>query len=69
MFLVLGFRRRQWMLKGAGIARIVAMAALVGATVWYIDDLMSGSFALGTVAGTVGFLAILSRVTPISRRR
>jgi hypothetical protein len=57
------------MLKGAGIARIVAMAALVGATVWYIDDLMSGSFALGTVAGTVGFLAILSRVTPISRRR
>lgn len=68
-FLILGSTGRHRMLMFAGLALVVAMVAMVGATLWHSDILMSGSFLLGTAACMVGFFAIATRAKPGNRRR
>lgn len=69
VFLILGSMGRQRMLMGAGLALIVAMVVMVGATLWHRDDLASMSFLLGSAACMVGFYAIATRAKPGNRRR
>ncbi len=68
VFLVFGFRWRQWTLLGAGLALIVAPVVLVGAAIWHSDNLMSGSFLLGLAACTVGFIVLATGAKPRNRR-
>jgi hypothetical protein len=64
MFLILGFKRQQWTLMGAGIALIVAMVVLVAATFRHSENWMSGGFLLGLVACTASFLLMWTRAKP-----
>jgi hypothetical protein len=67
-FLAFGFRRRRWKLMGGGVALVVAIAILVGATIRHNDNLKSEGFLLGPAASTVGFLGLAIRQKPANRR-